>query len=181
MPRKNDQIIGQTINGWLVLSRDRLIHGDWQFKCVCPSCKKPTLLRKKDLPKRKTCRSCYLKKITKGCDKLTGNYWFRLIRSAKDRGIPFEITIEYAYELFKKQKGRCKLSGIEISLGQNQHKKQYQTASIDRINNDKGYILGNIQWVHKDINRMKHAFTQEAFLRYCEAVYKESRNAKINS
>ena len=40
----------------------------------------------------------------------------------------------------------------------------YQTASLDRIDPTKGYIEGNIQWVHKDVNRMKMDFTETRFL-----------------
>lgn len=43
--------------------------------------------------------------------------------------------------------------------------------SLDRINNDKGYVRDNVQWVHKDINFMKGKLTNETFLKWIEVVY----------
>ena len=38
------------------------------------------------------------------------------------------------------------------------------TASLDRIDSSKGYVPGNIQCVHKDINALKTDFSEERFL-----------------
>jgi len=42
--------------------------------------------------------------------------------------------------------------------------------SIDRIDNSKGYIEGNVQWVHKLANLMKNKFTDEEYIEMCEKV-----------
>lgn len=81
----------------------------------------------------------------------------------------FTITIEYAWELFEKQKQRCAISGIELSLSDVKNKCT-PTASIDRIDSNKGYIPGNIQWVHKDINIMKNIYDQEYFISICKLI-----------
>jgi len=44
------------------------------------------------------------------------------------------------------------------------------TASVDRIDSSIGYVMGNIQWVHKDINKMKSDFSQELFIAWCGLV-----------
>jgi len=44
------------------------------------------------------------------------------------------------------------------------------TASIDRINNSRGYLKGNIQLVHKDINFMKGKMSQDDFIKMCKLV-----------
>lgn len=44
------------------------------------------------------------------------------------------------------------------------------TASLDRIDSSKGYIKGNIQWVHKDINKMKNNYNQAYFINLCALV-----------
>jgi len=41
------------------------------------------------------------------------------------------------------------------------------TASLDRIDSSKGYVRGNIQWVHIAINFMKHSLPEEEFIRWC--------------
>ena len=37
------------------------------------------------------------------------------------------------------------------------------TASLDRIDSTKGYVRGNIQWVHKDINWFKRDYPKISF------------------
>lgn len=51
------------------------------------------------------------------------------------------------------------------------------TASLDRIDNTKGYLEDNVQFVHKDINRMKWAHSQQYFIELCSKVH----NANLTS
>ena len=44
------------------------------------------------------------------------------------------------------------------------------TASLDRIDSSKGYVEGNVQWVHKMINMSKQQYSQEEFIDMCKAV-----------
>jgi len=55
------------------------------------------------------------------------------------------------------------LSGLDISF-------TGKTASLDRIDNEKGYVEGNVQWVHKDINNMKHTYPNDYFVNLCQQV-----------
>ncbi len=109
----------------------------------------------------------------KGVGDLSQNYFGRLQRGAADRGITFEVTIEYLWELFQSQNGRCALSGVPIKLStrhSSRTNKREQTASLDRINPDVGYCEGNVWFVHKDVNYMKLDYTLEEFLFFCAAV-----------
>ena len=42
------------------------------------------------------------------------------------------------------------------------------------MNSIKGYIEGNIQWVHKDINMTKQSLSSEEFIQLCKDVAKHS-------
>jgi hypothetical protein len=44
------------------------------------------------------------------------------------------------------------------------------TASLDRIDSSKGYIIGNVQWAHKMVNRMKNDMPQEEFIEFCRDI-----------
>lgn len=66
--------------------------------------------------------------------------------------------------------GRKVKTGIEICLDA-AHK---QTASLDRIDNTKGYTEDNVQWVHKIINKMKSDLTQEDFIMWCKRINNEN-------
>jgi hypothetical protein len=60
--------------------------------------------------------------------------------------------------------GKCFYTQIPIDLNT---RNNSMAASIDRIDSSKGYIEGNIVWVHKDVNIMKNVFTKEHFLMLC--------------
>lgn len=90
---------------------------------------------------------------------------------AKDRNIEFNITIEYLWELFLKQDRLCALSGVLLTFSASSARYwENTTASLDRINSDIGYIVGNVQWVHKLINVMKMSLSQDEFLYWCNLV-----------
>lgn len=44
------------------------------------------------------------------------------------------------------------------------------TASLDRIDSSKGYIEGNVQWVHKRINKMKLDDSDTEFIEWCRLI-----------
>ena len=48
------------------------------------------------------------------------------------------------------------------------------TASLDRIDSSKGYIEGNVQWVHKRVNLMKGNMSTENFIEWCNLVVKNN-------
>lgn len=41
---------------------------------------------------------------------------------------------------------------------------------MDRIDHTKGYVVGNVQWVHRHINMMKWKLGQELFIDLCKKV-----------
>jgi len=109
-------------------------------------------------------------KTWKGYGQISGRLFTRIKRGATERSIPFEITIEQAWSQFEKQNGLCNLTKIPLIIEGFKENYSAQTASLDRIDSDKGYIVGNIQWLHKDINWIKGDFTQDEFIRLCKAV-----------
>lgn len=46
--------------------------------------------------------------------------------------------------------------------------------SIDRIDSSVGYVEGNMQWVHKDVNRMKQEFSESYFIETCRLVCRQA-------
>lgn len=111
-----------------------------------------------------------------GCGELSGNYFGSIRRSAsggKGRApLEFNLTIEYLWDLFLQQNRTCALSGIPIGFARRyaNTRAEPQTASLDRIDSGAGYVVGNVQWVHKDVNRMKSVFTQDRYLEICRMV-----------
>ena len=113
-----------------------------------------------------------------GCGELTGSQWALIRNNAKHRGIPIGVSIEEAWELFLTQNRICRLSGLSIGFSKSYnrklsiHARAETTASLDRIDSSKGYVKGNVQWVHKDINLMKRSLSEQKFLQLCQAIVK---------
>jgi hypothetical protein len=102
-----------------------------------------------------------------GYELISGVMWYKWKKDAELRKIKFEIQIKDAWELFLKQKGKCALSGLKLDFNE---KPRMRTASPDRIDSSKGYVMGNVQWVYKDVNMMKNDFDQDYFLKMCGLV-----------
>jgi hypothetical protein len=109
-----------------------------------------------------------------GLGDISKTYWSGIKFGAVRRGIKFEISLSYAWSLFLKQKATCALSGVSISLkhGYKQSNVDWSTitGSLDRIDSDKGYIEGNVQWVHKVVNYIKRDLNEAEFIYWCKQI-----------
>jgi dCMP deaminase len=114
----------------------------------------------------------------KGYENLSGKYWYDIKYNAKKRGISFsdKLTIKYAWDLFIKQNKKCALSGLDIELYPDI--KTRNTASLDRINNSKGYSKCNIQWLHKSVNTLKYKMTNEETIELCRKIFFNDLSAR---
>jgi hypothetical protein len=111
-------------------------------------------------------------------ERLGDAYFNSLKKNAERRQIEFKISKEYLFSLFLRQERKCALSGIELFMPMLKMNREKHIASVDRIDSFKGYIEGNVQWVHKDINRMKMDLPEEYFLSLCNQIskYKGTEN-----
>lgn len=160
-----------------LLEGERL-HGQfvWLAKCDCGN--KTEVNTGRFLHKQKqSCGCLVFRKKTrapnwKGIGQLSAVRYHVLKNKAKRRGLSFNVTHEFLWELFKSQKGICKLSGVKIDLGSS--KDDYGTASLDRINSVRGYEPDNVQWVHKTVNFMKQALSDKELLEWCQKIVDHS-------
>jgi len=120
-------------------------------------------------------RSCgceKAKKAFKGHGEISKMFWSSLERNARRRGIDFNITIEEVWNLFLQQNRTCVYTGLELFFVRDMNNVTGKTASLDRIDSSKGYIHGNVQWVHKIVNHMKMDASEEDFINMCKLVAK---------
>lgn len=154
-------------------------HDKTRWLCQCDCGNKKEIVASSLKRKWTTSCGCYGKnRAYRGYQELSISYWNHLIYGAKKRNFDFSISIEYAWDLFLKQNRRCALTGLEIKLSRGSHKYLEQNASLDRIDIKKGYIEGNVQWVHKVVNKFKNTFSQQEILYLCKLIY---NNHKIES
>jgi hypothetical protein len=111
----------------------------------------------------------------RGYEEISGTFWAKLISGSNrgNRKIDFNITINDAWDLFIKQNRKCAITGVEIHFPKNSYDKT-GTASLDRIDSNKGYTVDNIQWVMKEINMMKNVHSQKHFIELCKLVSKHN-------
>lgn len=140
---------------WIKKEKVRTSGGKWLYRFVCSECG----LSKDCFEEPKKC---------KHSPGAVENIWNSIVRGSKgqkgryDRPVELNITKAYIILLFQKQKGVCALSGLPIILG--------DTASLDRIDPSKGYLKDNVWWIHKDLNKMKSAFSLEHFIYLCGVI-----------
>lgn len=146
--------------------------GGENHRFLCPLCEKEFLCTPYRIC-RKLTRSCgcFIKTKRIGTEFVSGLYYGKIKYSAKERNIQFDVSLEYLSNLLVQQNFKCALSGIELTYGYTGRKNKHRlTLSLDRIDSTKGYIEGNVQWVHKNINFMKSNLNQDKFFEYCKKI-----------
>jgi len=94
--------------------------------------------------------------------------WFEVKRKGGlHRGLIWDLEPQDIVELYEQQSGLCALTGWPIEWSK---KGLTATVSIDRIDSSEGYVKGNVQLLHKDVNMAKQQYSQEYFIAMCQAI-----------
>lgn len=93
-------------------------------------------------------------------------YYNHTRATAKSTGKEFSLSIEYINDLFIKQGGICKISGIPLYSV----KDASRTICLDRVNKSLGYTENNVQWLHIDVSLSKWNFTTKQYIDWCSKV-----------
>ncbi len=92
-----------------------------------------------------------------------------LYNSARQRskqiGIPFDLKIE---DIIVPE--YCPLLNVKLEFG-----TRY-SPSIDRIDNSKGYVKGNVQVISMQANRMKNDATEQELITFCKNMMKTRKD-----
>lgn len=158
-----------------------VISTDGQYstcRCDCGTIKK---IRNDGLKNghTKSCGCYNYNKLKKGLEDISGTFYFRVMRNAKNRNIVFDITIKDVLEVWLKQNKKCAYTNLELYIASNKKNRSNQTASLDRIDSNIGYVKGNIQFVHKKVNMMKGQLSDEEFLFFCREISDGPRGSKM--
>jgi ribosomal protein L13 len=168
-----NDITGQRFGRLLVTGRaENNKYGNIQFKCKC-DCGKETIVQSSLLLNGNTIScGCYRKELIQ---KPFGEASFNHLllgskKQAERRNIEFSISEDEFRKLILDD---CFYCGKKPS--QQQHIK-YQNGrlkynGIDRIDNSKGYITGNVRTCCKQCNYLKYKYTEEEFLTWVKTVY----------
>lgn len=178
-----EKLIGQKF-GWLEVVGIEKIKKENKIVCRCTKCnesivKKSLVYLKKS--KDIKCINCHYNINNNNEYIVPQHYINSIIRGAKSRNIEYNVSREHLDDVIKRQNFKCVYTGLDISFTDSSHKnRSNKSASLDRIDSEKGYIEGNIQWVHKDINIMKWDLSNLEFLSYIELIYKNKIQKENN-
>lgn len=129
--------------------------------------------------KKKSCNLCFKFRrgeshyAWSGFGEISGEYWGVVKKGAAERGLKCKVSIKDVWAVFLEQDRKCALSGVPLVFGNTCYSVD-TTASLDRIDSSEGYVKGNIQWVHKALNRMKFTLPQTEFIEWCHKVSKHN-------
>ncbi len=152
-----------------------------QYRCVC-DCGTVKYIRTSHITRglSKQCDKCrlqsyYTNKV--GCIPMMDIQRYKA--GAQKRKKEWAVEPQYLYELYEQQSRSCAVSGVLIEFSEKGvgtiGAKDISTASLDRIDSSKGYVVGNVQWVHKDVNKMKMDLPEEKFLSIVKQIYEHKQ------
>ena len=149
---------------------------DGRYYKPCPSCgEMQSYLRKNyaqlSLEQKKECKKCSNARPENNSHKgwykgvLRASFVHKYKTGADLRNIEWDIEFDELADILIEQDFKCALTGLPISAYEVQN-----TASLDRIDSNLGYISGNVQWVLAEINMMKQSYSLDRFIELCSAV-----------
>lgn len=114
---------------------------------------------------------------------VTDIFFGNILYRANKKNLELNITPDYLEELIETQSFCCNLSGLPLYINTKtcNKKRATSTASLDRIDNNKGYIVGNCQFLDKRVNFMKSDMDQQEFIDLCCRVADYYRESNINA
>ncbi len=97
-------------------------------------------------------------------------YWGSKAKALRDNKA-FQITFEDLQKAWKRQKGKCAVSGIDMQLnsGTRQEPNLYRV-SVDRTINSKGYLPKNVKLVIWSVNQGKGSGSLNDYINVCDHV-----------
>jgi hypothetical protein len=132
------------------------------YECKCDECDNIIFVTKKDIEENN------IKYCSKECKKKQNKSdYYHYLKQIEKRAIKinkeFNLDENFIKELLEvKQKNRCNYSNIEIRIyDKNAKKSLNNSASLDRIDSQKGYTKDNVHWVCLGINYMKLNYSDE--------------------
>ena len=80
----------------------------------------------------------------------------------------FNVTIDYLEEIFPHKDLRCPVLNFRLKVNPEGRGSSPYSPSLDRIDNDKGYEIGNVIWVCNKVNMIKNYSTPDEIIKVGE-------------
>lgn len=147
----------------------------WYWKCLC-ECGNYTYTRTKEFTKEKpvqSCRSCGHKRMGKSnvlpnYQSLKNRLYKNYKHNAIKRNYEFNLTKEEMLNLFSKNCHYCGQEPIEMKgdMSGNYTEIPFKRNGIDRIDNSKGYTIGNVISCCRNCNIAKSTMSYPKYINF---------------
>lgn len=149
---------------------------------VCRTCNVRKAIERFEITKgyrARQCRSCRQagkrKRMSESPYAYTNNLYAQLSHRRK-KTHDFNIDKEYLHKLYDHQKGLCLYTGIAMTHIKDGTGYHLQNISIDRIDNNQGYVEGNIALVCLACNMMKYTMELKDLVKWCKLIAKHNED-----
>lgn len=104
--------------------------------------------------------------------------YHRAKTNAKERGIPFLITLEDFKNIIERAGGKCEVSGIAFCFktGRGEFRRRPFIPSLDRIDSSKPYEYDNLRLVCAMVNSAMSDYPDSLFFKMCKRVTENARS-----
>lgn len=97
-----------------------------------------------------------------------------IVSNIKQRDRESEVTLQVMEALFTKQNGLCAITGFPMTsirgIGIGLQKENMYNVSVDRIDQSKGYTLGNVRLVCYQANMMRSILSDKELIFWCGSI-----------
>ena len=103
-----------------------------------------------------------------GTKDIHNSLFARWKAGAKTRNYPFTVSIEHLQEILEQQNFKCAYTNMDMLCPKNYNEKREMTSSpylisLDRIDNELGYVDGNVHFVCVWVNKARGSYEHETF------------------
>ena len=123
------------------------------------------------------CMACQKKAVAERMRERRKNnsFWakFQAMSSRSRKGVKAnkhwgKLKWKYLETLAESQNYRCALTGIALKRNNINGKRHYNAPSMDRIDNSRGYEVGNVRWTSQWANLARSDYGDEVFYKMCK-------------
>ena len=103
-------------------------------------------------------------------DKFVARVYSNKVNSCRDSGLEFSLSLTQVKNMLRAK--RCQYSGVELTHCASGVAQKDTDVTIDRIDNSKGYITGNVLACSKAMNSLKGVIENPSNASTLEGTYK---------
>jgi len=110
-------------------------------------------------------------------------FFMKVVKNKNRSNKLVNIDLKYLKNVWENQNGICYLTGWKLDLPDTvegwKYSKNAQRASLDRIDNAKGYVKGNVRFISYMANIARSNMEDAELIKFCHAVAKNRKNRVI--